>query len=353
MKKMTIILGIIFTVLSIAAGVFLVVPGFSDLIFFKDLLEGTLNAIVALFTFQLLQVIPMVMFGGMVLVVCLFLAMIIVGICKKRAAISVLSIPFLIWEAVAILGLFYVIVVNPIFLETGVSTTATWSQFVTFGVALAAVLSGLCFSIVTMLLESKAKLLASKKPVDIIAQATSVPEPVDEEKKEETEEEPKVEEEEKQEEPKPEEEKPQEEEEEEEIIAQIHEVEEKVESPLDDENEPKVEPLEEQKEEPKPEEEEQKEEPKVEEPKEEEKPEEEVSEEPKEEYKTDKVYHVSKRKGDGKWTIKFAKGTKVIKTFNTKVEAVKYAYELADRQNARVAIHASKGQYKGKIRSVE
>lgn len=349
MKKMTIILGIILTVLSIAAGVFLVVPGFSDLIFFKDLLEGTLNAIVALFTFQLLQAIPMVMFGGMVLVVCLFLAMIIVGICKKRAAISVLSIPFLIWEAVAILGLFYVIVVNPIFIETGVSTTATWSQFVTFGVALAAALSGLCFSIVTMLLESKAKLLASKKPVDIIAQATSVPEPVDEEKKDETEEEPKVEEE-KQEEPKPEEEKPQEEEEEEEIIAQIHEVEEKVESPLDDENEPKVEPLEEPKEE-KPEE--KPEEPKVEEQKEEVKPQEVAEEEPKEEYKTDKVYHVSKRKGDGKWTIKFAKGTKVIKTFNTKVEAVKYAYELADRQNARVAIHASKGQYKGKIRSVE
>ena len=36
-----------------------------------------------------------------------------------------------------------------------------------------------------------------------------------------------------------------------------------------------------------------------------------------------KVYHISKR-SDGKWAIKFAGGEKVIKTFATKEEAMKY-----------------------------
>ena len=31
-----------------------------------------------------------------------------------------------------------------------------------------------------------------------------------------------------------------------------------------------------------------------------------------------KVYHVGKRASDGKWTVKFAGGEKVIKTFATK-----------------------------------
>ena len=38
-----------------------------------------------------------------------------------------------------------------------------------------------------------------------------------------------------------------------------------------------------------------------------------------------KVYHVSKRPSDGKWTVKFAGGEKVIKLFDTKVEALAYA----------------------------
>lgn len=63
-----------------------------------------------------------------------------------------------------------------------------------------------------------------------------------------------------------------------------------------------------------------------------------------------KVYHVNKRASDNKWTIKFANGEKVIKLFDTKVEAVAYANELASKQDAVVLVHASKGAHKGRIR---
>jgi hypothetical protein len=66
-----------------------------------------------------------------------------------------------------------------------------------------------------------------------------------------------------------------------------------------------------------------------------------------------KVYHVVKRAKDKKWTIKFANGEKVIKLFDTKPEAVAYATELAKKQGGSVAFHASKGENKGKIRSLK
>ena len=62
-----------------------------------------------------------------------------------------------------------------------------------------------------------------------------------------------------------------------------------------------------------------------------------------------KVYHVSKRKEDGKWVIKFAGGEKVIKLFDTKAEALAYADQLAANQNGTVQFHASKGKNAGKI----
>ena len=62
-----------------------------------------------------------------------------------------------------------------------------------------------------------------------------------------------------------------------------------------------------------------------------------------------KVYHVSKRAEDGKWVIKFAGGSKVIKTFATKDEALAYADELAKNQGGTVLFHASKGAKAGKI----
>lgn len=61
-----------------------------------------------------------------------------------------------------------------------------------------------------------------------------------------------------------------------------------------------------------------------------------------------KVYHVSKRQ-DGKWQVKAAKAQRAIKLFNTKAEAVTYANELAIRQDASTAVHASKGKNKGRI----
>lgn len=64
---------------------------------------------------------------------------------------------------------------------------------------------------------------------------------------------------------------------------------------------------------------------------------------------TTKVYHVNKRAVDKKRTIKFANGSKVIKLFNTKEEAVTYAEELAKNQGGIVLVHASKGKNKGKI----
>lgn len=62
-----------------------------------------------------------------------------------------------------------------------------------------------------------------------------------------------------------------------------------------------------------------------------------------------KVYHISKRKEDGKWTIKFAGGEKVIKLFKTKEEAIAYGDAVAGNQGGIVLVHASKGAKAGKI----
>ena len=62
-----------------------------------------------------------------------------------------------------------------------------------------------------------------------------------------------------------------------------------------------------------------------------------------------KVYHVSKRKEDGKWVIKFAGGEKVIKLFDTQKAALEYADQLAANQDGTVLVHASKGAKAGKI----
>lgn len=62
-----------------------------------------------------------------------------------------------------------------------------------------------------------------------------------------------------------------------------------------------------------------------------------------------KMYHVAKRESDGMWTVKFAGGEKVIKTFKTKAEALEYADKLAEKQDGVVLAHASKGKSAGKI----
>ena len=62
-----------------------------------------------------------------------------------------------------------------------------------------------------------------------------------------------------------------------------------------------------------------------------------------------KVYHVNKRASDGKWTVKFAGGEKVIKVFDTKAEAEAYTKKMAENQGGVMLTHASKGKNKGKI----
>lgn len=62
-----------------------------------------------------------------------------------------------------------------------------------------------------------------------------------------------------------------------------------------------------------------------------------------------RVYHVNKRAEDGKWTVKFAGGEKVIKLFDTKAEAVAYTEQMAENQGGVMLTHASKGKLKGKI----
>lgn len=68
------------------------------------------------------------------------------------------------------------------------------------------------------------------------------------------------------------------------------------------------------------------------------------------EVNTGKTYHVAKR-SDGKWQVKYAGGQKAIKLFDTKAEAMEYTKKMAENQGRAVLVHASKGQYKGKIRS--
>ena len=66
-----------------------------------------------------------------------------------------------------------------------------------------------------------------------------------------------------------------------------------------------------------------------------------------------KVYHVSKRASDNKWQV-FIKGSdKVIKLFNTKVEAEEYCEKMAKNQGATLLVHNSKGAKKGKANAAK
>ena len=60
-----------------------------------------------------------------------------------------------------------------------------------------------------------------------------------------------------------------------------------------------------------------------------------------------KVYFVKKK--EGRWQVILKEGAKVIKYFDTKVEATAYADQLAENQDGTVLVHASKGKNKGKF----
>ena len=59
---------------------------------------------------------------------------------------------------------------------------------------------------------------------------------------------------------------------------------------------------------------------------------------------TKKVYHVSLRKEDGKWQVKYGGGKKAIKLFDTQAEAIKFAEERADSQEGSISIHKKDGK---------
>ena len=59
-----------------------------------------------------------------------------------------------------------------------------------------------------------------------------------------------------------------------------------------------------------------------------------------------KVYHITKRTSDGKWQVKFNKGKKAIKLFDTQVQAIDYAKALAQSQEASIIIHKADGTFR-------
>lgn len=59
-----------------------------------------------------------------------------------------------------------------------------------------------------------------------------------------------------------------------------------------------------------------------------------------------KVYHITKRSSDGKWQVKFSKGKKAIKLFDTQAEAIEYAKQLAVNQEAGIMIHKEDGSFR-------
>ena len=56
-----------------------------------------------------------------------------------------------------------------------------------------------------------------------------------------------------------------------------------------------------------------------------------------------KNYHVSLRE-DGKWQVKFAKGEKALKLFDTQAEAIAFAKEKAKNQDGNITIHKTDGK---------
>lgn len=59
-----------------------------------------------------------------------------------------------------------------------------------------------------------------------------------------------------------------------------------------------------------------------------------------------KVYHITKRKEDGKWQIKAEGAEKAIKLFKTQKEAIEYCKTLAGNQDASVMVHKEDGSFR-------
>ena len=61
-------------------------------------------------------------------------------------------------------------------------------------------------------------------------------------------------------------------------------------------------------------------------------------------YAEENIYHVTRRKEDGKWQVKLQKGDKAIKLFNTQEEAYAYAKKIAGNKEGTVHLHKVYGQ---------
>lgn len=61
-------------------------------------------------------------------------------------------------------------------------------------------------------------------------------------------------------------------------------------------------------------------------------------------YSGPRIYHISKRKEDEMWQVKFANGKKAIKLFNTQKEAIIFAKKLALTNKGSIRVHSLKGR---------
>lgn len=57
-----------------------------------------------------------------------------------------------------------------------------------------------------------------------------------------------------------------------------------------------------------------------------------------------KIYHISYRKEDKKWAVKFEKGKRALKLFKTQNEAIDFAKEMAKKQDGSYRVHSLKGK---------
>lgn len=57
-----------------------------------------------------------------------------------------------------------------------------------------------------------------------------------------------------------------------------------------------------------------------------------------------RTYHISKRRSDGLWQVRFANGKRAIKLFKTQAEAIVFAKKLALSQDGSIRVHSVKGR---------
>ena len=69
----------------------------------------------------------------------------------------------------------------------------------------------------------------------------------------------------------------------------------------------------------------------------------EKEEAPEEKKPIKRNYHVSFR-DDGKWQVKFAKGNRALKLFDTQAEAIAFAKQKAENQDGSITIHKKDGK---------